>query len=337
MKRTLCILAGLALPLLFTACSQDKIEEFRITQAQREQGFLPDPLAFDAVITFCRYQSAKTGDFVDAGEYFGVFDGSRVRAFVEIKNLEPEKVHSIHLVWLAPGDLKEMFRKYAEITVEQKEDGGWRNVIRWKDALDLVRYEEEVQEGPDPHVMLDATMTADPERGRELGMYTLRVYFNRELLTEKTFKLMDSETILAGPARGEREFVMGEDAKLSAEVRLVGLEPGGSYEAELAWVGPKGAGLFGKSFDFVADGQGGGTVASSMDIAKDRKRKAGEYELRIVLNGTQVGTITQTNATRQWQQEWTSLVYPSDTYTVEVKHISGKYLEIDAVEVFGGP
>lgn len=288
MGKSILLVAGMLVLLLVTACSQDKIEEFRITQMQKEQGYIPDPLAFDAVITFCRYQSSRSGEFIDAGEHFGIFEGSRVRAYVELKNLEPDRVHSVHLSWLRPGDDFELFRKYAEIRVEEV-DEGWRKVIHWKEAVDLVGYEEEVQEGPDPHVLLDATMTADPDRGRDLGVYTLRVYYNRELLTEGTFTLIDSETALSGARLEDGAFVMEPDTWLDAQVKLVGLDPGREHEAELSWRDPDGDEIFDVDFEIAAAGDGTARMDSQMEISRDRRRKPGRYELRIHLDGTQVG------------------------------------------------
>lgn len=290
MKSAFAIIAGLLILASFAACSQDKIEEFRITQEQKANGYLPDPLAFDTEITFCRFQSSKSGKFIGAGELFGVYEGSRVRAYVEMKNLGPDRTHSIHISWLRPGDRKELFRKYVEISLEQTETG-WRKTLLWKEAEDLTHFDEEIQEGPDPHVLLDASMTTDPERERDLGEYTLRIYFNRELLTESTFTLIGSETSFTGPLDGDA-FLMNEDASVDASVRLLGLEPGREYEAELAWHKPDGKKLFSKDLSVTAAADSSGVLEASMDISKSKKRAPGEYELKMYLDGSLVGQET---------------------------------------------
>jgi len=289
MKRSTIVIAGLVAVLAFAACSQDKVEEFRITEAQRAEGYVPDPLAFDVQINLCRSIGRKSGKLIGKGEHFGVDEGSRVRAVVDVRNLEPSAIHSFHLVWLKPGDLDEVFRKYAEVSVEETEKG-WRKTILWKKAEDLTHFDEEIQKGKDPHVRLGSVMNVEPEKMRDLGLYTFRVYLNRELLTERTFRLLGQEITFAGP--GDGPFVMGKSASVDAAVRLSGLEAGKEYFGKLAWRKPGGKKLFDKRVSFTAAADGSATLEGSLDISTKKKRKTGKYELRVYVEGSLVGEET---------------------------------------------
>ncbi len=285
MKRSVSIIIGLFVLVSLLACSQDKIEEFRVTQEQKAQGFVPDPLAFDVEVTLARSVSKKTGNPIGVGEHFGIDEGSKVRAFVEAKNLNPDRVHSFHLVWLKPGDLKESFRKYAEVSLEEVE-GGWKKQILWKKAEDLTHFKEEIQEGEEPGVLMSTVMSVKPEKLRDQGLYTFRVYYNREFLTEKTFELVGQEIVFDGP--GDGPFLMIKKAKLSAEVRLTGLDVNKEYAAELAWHKPGGKKLFSKELSIVASADSSATLEASLNISKKKKRKAGQYELKVYLENSLV-------------------------------------------------
>ncbi len=285
MKRSILAVVGLAVLVSISACSQDKIEEFRITQEQKAQGYVPDPLAFDVEIQLCRTVSKKSGKLIGIGEHFGVDDGSKVRAIVDVKNLDPDRVHSIHLVWLKPGEQKESFRKYAELSLE-KVEGGWKKQILWKKAEDLTHFKEEIQEGEDPHVRLSTVMNVAPEKMRDIGLYTFRVYYNREFLTEKSFELVGQEIAFEG--NGDGPFLMEKKAAVNASVRLTGLEVEKEYAAELVWHKPGGKKLFGKELAFTAAADSSGTLEGKLDISKKKKRKAGDYELKVYLEGSLV-------------------------------------------------
>ena len=285
MKKYITIVGLIALVGL-AACTQDKIAEFHSTQDQKAQGYIPDPLAFDAEVTFCRSVSKKSGKLVGVGEHFGVDKGSKIRAFVDVRNLDPDRVHSFHLVWLKPGEQKESFRKYAEVSLEEME-GGWSKSILWKKAEDLTHFKEEIQEGEEPGVRLSTVMNVAPERERTQGLYTFRVYFNRELLTEKTFELLGQEIVFSGT--GDGPFVMEKKASVDASVSLSGLQVGMDYKAELVWFKPGGKKLFGKELSFTAGSDSTTVLEGKLDISKKKKRKAGEYELKVYLEGSLVG------------------------------------------------
>ncbi len=285
MKRSVSTIIGLFVLISLVACSQDKIEEFRITQEQKAQGFVPDPLAFDVEITLARSVSKKTGNPVGVGEHFGIDDGSKVRAFVEARNLNPDRVHSFHLVWLKPGNLKESFRKYAEVSLEEV-DGVWKKQILWKQAEDLTHFKEEIQEGEEPDVIMSTVMNVAPEKLRDLGLYTFRIYYNREFLTETTFELVGQEIVFDGPGGGP--FLMEKKADVTAAVRLTGLEVDKEYASELVWHKPGGKKLFGKEINIVAAADSSATLEGKLDISKKKKRKAGEYELKVYLEGSLV-------------------------------------------------
>lgn len=285
MKRSASILIGLFVLISLVACSQDKIEEFRITQEQKAQGFVPDPLAFDVEITLARSVSKKTGNPVGVGEHFGMDDGSKVWAFVEARNLNPDRVHSFHLVWLKPGDQKESFRKYAEVSLEEV-DGVWKKQILWKRAEDLTHFKEEIQEGDEPGVIMSTVMNVAPEKLRDQGFYTFRVYYNREFLTETTFELVGQEIVFDGPGGGP--FLMEKKAGVTAAVRLTGLEVDKEYASELVWHKPGGKKLFGKEISIVAAADSSASFEGKLDISKKKKRKAGEYELKVYLEGSLV-------------------------------------------------
>jgi len=286
MRRSIVVVTGLLTVLGFIACSQDKIEEFRVTQEQKAQGYIPDPLAFDVEIAFSHAFAKKSGTPIGEGQIFGVGENAKVWAVVDVRNLEPDRVTSLHLIWLRPGDQKEVFRKYAEISLE-KTDAGWRKKILWKKAEDLTHFKEEVQEGENPDVRLTSVMSVTPEKERGLGVYTFRVYYNRELLTEKTFELVAGEIRLDGPGGGP--FHMGEKAAVDGKVRLTGLLPGKVYRAEMAWHKPGGRKLFGKKTKLTADADGVASLAGRLDISTKKKRAAGEYQLKVYLDASLVG------------------------------------------------
>ena len=57
---------------LAAGCGQNIAEDYRFTQLQKEQGYEPDPKAFDAELSLCRAVSRKTGERVGEGDIFAV-------------------------------------------------------------------------------------------------------------------------------------------------------------------------------------------------------------------------------------------------------------------------
>jgi hypothetical protein len=139
--------------------------------------------------TFCRRIGTKTGKRLEVGDRFEASDDERdrnIHAFVDLRNLPPG-VHQIHVVWLKPGG-EELFRKYAEVSVAPADSARWRTQIVWKDGNNLRFAEpEEAVVGPAPDLTVSSRLNVAPDRKREPGTYAVKVYWNRELLLERSF------------------------------------------------------------------------------------------------------------------------------------------------------
>jgi hypothetical protein len=172
---------------LLAGCGQKRVADFKAAQARLAEDPTALDGAFQAEVTLSRRVSKKSKRPIGAGTEFVMKGQSRVNATVDVANVEPGEVNAFHLVWIKPGQ-KEMFRRYAEVKVETSESG-YRTVIQWKKAEDLAYLKEEVQEGEANGFSLRANLNTSLKREREPGTYSLRVYFNRELLLEEAFEL----------------------------------------------------------------------------------------------------------------------------------------------------
>jgi hypothetical protein len=160
--------------------------------AQRRAGegsLATAPESFRAEVTLCRRVSRKSGEPIGAGDSFVMRERSRVNALVDFRNLHTNRVHSVHLVWIAP-DGREIYRKYAEITLRPAAEGGYETRILWREAEDLNTVEEEMRRSAEPALQLWTAITTSLDRGRDPGPYALRVYLDRRLLVEEPFELV---------------------------------------------------------------------------------------------------------------------------------------------------
>lgn len=146
---------------------------------------------FSAEVTFCRRVGSKTGKRIEIDESFPVRDGDKYRyvyGFADVAGAPLDRDHQLHLVWIKP-DGTELFRRFGTVRVAAVEDG-FRTRIVWQDAENL--HDEDPEEpvvSGRPLVSVSSRIDVRPERERDLGAYTLKIYWNRELLTARSFEL----------------------------------------------------------------------------------------------------------------------------------------------------
>ncbi len=170
------LLAGLA------GCEQDAVRRVRNGEACSAAD------SFRAEVTFCRRVSRRSGQRLGVGHEFRIAEKSYVRAFVDFAGVQPQRTHSVHLVWIRP-DGQELFRKYAEISLAPLEKG-YKARVCWLDAEDHVYRREEEQTAAGPIFSLDSSLDISADRSRDPGEYRLRIYWNRELLLEEPFTVL---------------------------------------------------------------------------------------------------------------------------------------------------
>lgn len=144
---------------------------------------------FDAEITFCRKIGKKSGKRIGVAQRFEAAEKRYVQGLVDFRNVRPQRLYAVHLVWIKP-DGKEMFRRYAEVVTEPHGDG-YEIVIHWKKAEDLDYLKEERRESAAAGFTLASRLNISHSRQRLPGDYLLRVYLDRRLLTEKVFTLAE--------------------------------------------------------------------------------------------------------------------------------------------------
>lgn len=119
-----------------------------------------DSSGISAKITLCRRVSKKTGKRIGAGTVFNIKDKAKVRALVDLINVENQSYPELifHLDWIGPND-RSFFRKGINVSPE--------------DSVTTIR----------------SAISISPEK-RKAGRYTFRVYLFRELIAEKNFNLV---------------------------------------------------------------------------------------------------------------------------------------------------
>jgi len=177
----IAVCAGLA------GCGQQDVARVR-DGAALEAAEAPDGDAFGAGIVLCRRVGSKTGKRIAVGDAFAESPEKKnryINAFVDVSGATPG-THQVHLVWIKPGG-REMFRKFAEVAVTPAPEG-FVTEVAWLKAEDLqYRKTEDPVAGPEPDFTLHTRLNVAPDKARVPGEYALRVYWNRELLVEKTF------------------------------------------------------------------------------------------------------------------------------------------------------
>jgi hypothetical protein len=187
-RRRLFVLAlSLVTGLVVAGCESREAREQRLSDRDLHAA-ADTATAFRAEVTFCRRVSRKSGKPLGVSDEFTMADKSRVRAVVDFDNLRPERIYAVHLAWIAPSG-REIFRKYAEVSLEPDSLGGYTTRIDWREAEDLVRVDEEIRQSKDANFTLISSLNTSLERQRDPGEYRLRVYLDRRLLTERSFLL----------------------------------------------------------------------------------------------------------------------------------------------------
>lgn len=147
------------------------------------------PREFQAEITFCRKISRKTGRPIGQSDQFVIRHRNYVNALVDFTGVQPGRTHVVHLVWVRP-DGRDLFRKYAEVTLEPGQDPAYRTVIRWLDGTDLHDVDTDTLLGVDPAIRLHSRINISQKRDRDPGFYQLRVYLDRRLLVSREFEIL---------------------------------------------------------------------------------------------------------------------------------------------------
>jgi hypothetical protein len=191
------ILITLALTALalFAGCGQDDVQAVREAAVAEDGDAQLSDDALQAELVFCRRVGAKTGKRLEVGDRFEASEDERdrnIHAFVDLRHLPPG-VHQIHVVWLKPGG-GELFRKYAEVSVAPADSARWRTQLVWKDGNNLrFAAPEEAVVGPAADLTVASRLNVAPDRKREPGTYAVKVYWNRELLLQRTSQYASGE------------------------------------------------------------------------------------------------------------------------------------------------
>lgn len=102
----------------------------------------------------------------------------------------------LHLVWLRPDGL-ELFRKFGVVEVATLAEG-FTVRTTWKDAEDLHKAKLDETEADLPTFSTSSRLGIDEQRAP--GDYTLKVYWNRELLAENSITLVEVRNATAPSA-----------------------------------------------------------------------------------------------------------------------------------------
>ena len=145
------------------------------------------PGGLTATITLCREVGKKSGKRLGAGQVFTIKDDAKVLAFVDLANEYAlgQRELDFHLVWLDPEG-KPIFVKRLAYTP-----------------------------GDSP-ATLKSSIAATPEK-RDPGHYTFRIYFFRELIAEKTFRLRSEAEAAMERARAKEARRAAPEAAAAAD------------------------------------------------------------------------------------------------------------------------
>ncbi len=189
MVRSRWLRSGLVLTalLLVTGCTSDETKQAQAVLAADE---IPTD-AFAVTTTLCRKVGRKSGRRIGAGHDFKVAMKSYVRALVDFQNVKPDRVYTVHLVWIRP-DGREMFRKYAEVRQAATGSAEYQTQIDWLNAEDLHKIKSDTTKTEVPNFTLASRFNISTGRERELGQYQFRVYLDRRLLSTETFTVSGS-------------------------------------------------------------------------------------------------------------------------------------------------
>lgn len=111
--RRLLMLALVLGTLWLAGCGQEEADQARLYQAAVDQGGELDPELFHADVTLHRRYTGQKW-LLDKDHVFLVKDESRILATVAFANARPERIYSVHLVWVKP-DGASAYHRYAEV------------------------------------------------------------------------------------------------------------------------------------------------------------------------------------------------------------------------------
>lgn len=195
-----------------------------------------------------------------------------VVACLDVGNVPVGRLQAVHLIWVNPQG-REIFRKYAEVTIRPAAGGGYEAHIVWRRADMPNARETVVQRSDSAGFSLLSKLSLAPERNRAPGRHMLRVFRHRALWLERGFELSPAPILArlddpdaadlraqltfcaradaqsgcrsAPAARFERDRQKGVFACLSVE----GAVPGRLYAVDLVWRDPQGREIFRKLAD----------------------------------------------------------------------------------------
>ena len=193
-SRHLVPLFLVAAVVLFSGCTSEEVQQFESNRLSDENS----AEGFDVETTLCRKVSRKSGRRIGVGQEFKVSIKSYVRAFVDFDNVQVDRPYTVHLVWIRP-DGKEMFRKYANVRLDQVQDDEYRTIISWLSAEDLHKVKSDTLLTAKPEFTLQTRLNISEKKAREPGLHHFRVYLDRRFLLEEPF------TVLGPPVVAEAD------------------------------------------------------------------------------------------------------------------------------------
>ncbi len=227
-----------------------------------------------AKITFCRKIEKNSENYVGEGTIFTITNESRVRAVIELENLFNNGYEELmfHIDWVGPDD-KSIYLK--------------RTIITPDDSISTIESSISV-----------STDTREP------GEYTLKIYYFRELIAEKSFEMLrqfhiselkemgfSNELILykdfdkkTGKLQGiDTIFFLGDENNVRAKYNLPHLDRIGNRELlfYFDWIGPDNSSFYKKEIEMTFD-NADESIGSSISISPD-KRDTGNYVSQLYL------------------------------------------------------
>lgn len=234
-------------------------------------GCSPHPSSVKGTVEFSLVKkgskAGKKAKMTQGRPTFWVADGAKVRAKIKLWGLEPGFRESHHVVWLKPGG-KKLFQKIFEF------------------------------EPDDSSSVMRSSFSITPARQRTPGIYTVKVYRYRRLLTSAEFELRERPQITGriefervggrkGPQAPGGEataippvFTPAKGAKIQANILLSGCEPGVEECLLLRWIGPDSAKVFEKTVDLIPE-EYSPSLESRMSISPKRQRLPGTYTVEV--------------------------------------------------------
>ena len=269
----LIFFASLSFLLLETGCSnRSEIPEMNgdstiIFRAKDSADMIADILLF-------RKKDKKSGALIGEGRVFTLMENENLRAVVDFDRPLSEKYPKwlFHFDWIDP-DGKSIYQKHIEII------------------------------SGDPLSKLKSSISLSP-MNRRPGIYTVRLYYFRERISEKQFELVPKflPGILAeiaqsgrldvscfrsvqksGDPENDSVFIIAHKSNIKAKYKILNRKVFGRRELQFRyeWVGPDGKTFYAKTINLqVADTSSG--LASSISISP-KKREPGKYALRLYL------------------------------------------------------